>query len=71
MKEIGLYANTFNMYLSFHASEFIVLNSKTVKTAENSIQNLNFFGKLLTLMNLKNIPNIVIHIGGIKNFINF
>lgn len=56
------------MYLSFHASEFIVLNSKTKSTVENTVMNLNFFGKVLSLMKLKNTPNIVIHIGGIKSF---
>lgn len=56
------------MYLSFHASEFIVLNSKTKSTVDNSVMNLNFFGKVLTLMELKNTPIIVVHIGGYKQF---
>jgi UV DNA damage repair endonuclease len=59
------------MYLSFHASEFVVLNSKTKTTVENSVTNLNFFGKILSLMKLKNTPNLVIHIGGYKSFINW
>ncbi len=64
-------ANKNGMYLSFHASEFIVINSKTKTTVENSVMNLNFFGKVLSLMKLNNTPSIVIHIGGIKSFNNW
>ncbi len=58
------------MYLSVHASEFIVLNSINKVTVDNTINDLNFFGRVLTLMNLKNTPNIVIHIDGYKQFAN-
>ena len=61
--ECGQIANRYNMYLSFHPSQFFVLNSATPHVVENTIKNLNIYGEILTLMQLVNSPVLLTHVG--------
>lgn len=61
--ECGQIANQYNMYISFHPSQFFVLNSITPHVVENTIKNFNIYAEILTLMQLKNTPVLLTHVG--------
>jgi UV DNA damage endonuclease len=61
--ECGQIANEHDMYLSFHPSQFFVLNSATPHVVENTVKNFNIYGEILTLMRLKNHPTLLTHVG--------
>jgi UV DNA damage endonuclease len=61
--ECGQIANRHNMHLSFHPSQFFVLNSATPHVVENTVKNFNIYGEILTLMQLVNTPTLLTHVG--------
>lgn len=61
--ECGKIANEHDLFLSFHPSQFFVLNSTTPHVVENCVKNFNIFAEILTLMQLKNKPVLLTHVG--------
>ena len=60
---LGEVANQYNMFLSFHPSQFFVLNSATPHVVDAAIKNFNIFADVLRLMKLKNKPVLLTHVG--------
>lgn len=63
LKQIGEIANFFNISLSFHPSQFFVLNSATPHVVDSAIKNFNIFAEILDLMQLDNHPVLLTHVG--------
>lgn len=63
LRECGEIANRFDMHLSFHPSQFFVLNSATPHVVQNTVKNLDIFAQILELMQLKNHPVLLTHVG--------
>jgi UV DNA damage endonuclease len=63
LETLGSIANKFNMFLSFHPSQFFVLNSATPHVVDSAIKNFNIFADVLRLMKLKNKPVLLTHVG--------
>jgi len=63
LRECGEVANMYNMFLSFHPSQFFVLNSATPHVVSNAIKNLDIFAQILHAMQLRNHPTLLIHVG--------
>lgn len=63
LRECGEVANMYNIYLSFHPSQFFVLNSATPSTVDSAIKNLNIFATILEAMQLRNHPTLLVHVG--------
>ncbi len=64
-KFIGDYIKKFNFRISIHPDQFVVLNSKNEKVIKNSIKELIYHAKILSLMELDNTAKIQIHLGGV------
>ena len=60
---IGQLANRYDMFLSFHPSQFFVLNSATPHVVDNAIHNFNIFASILDAMQLRNKPVLLTHVG--------
>ena len=63
LRECGAIANQHDIYLSFHPSQFFVLNSATPRVVDSTIKNLEIFAKILHMMQLKNHPTLLLHVG--------
>jgi UV DNA damage endonuclease len=63
LRALGTQANSYDMFLSFHPSQFFVLNSATPHVVDNAIHNFNIFAEILDLMQLKNKPVLLTHVG--------
>lgn len=63
LKEIGKLANSFDMQLSSHASEYCILNSKKQDVVQNTINRINLYSEMFEYMELKKTPNMTIHVG--------
>ncbi|AMM44906.1 UV damage endonuclease [Bacillus phage SP-15] len=63
-KRLGQLANELDQRLSFHPGQFVVLSSKRDSVTHNSIAEIDYHAKVLTMMNLKYQPIINIHGGG-------
>ena len=61
--ECGQIANQYNLFLSFHPSQFFVLNSATPHVVETCVKNFDIYAEILTLMQLKNHPVLLTHVG--------
>lgn len=63
-KEIGELINNYNIRISMHPDQFIVLNSKDPNIVKRSIAELQYHTNVLDLMNLKKTAKIQLHVGG-------
>jgi UV DNA damage endonuclease len=63
-EKIGNLILKYNIRISIHPDQFIVLNSKNRKVIERSIAELYYHAEILDLMKLKNDSKIQLHIGG-------
>jgi UV DNA damage endonuclease len=68
LAEIGHYANEKDFHISFHPSQFFVLNSATPRVVDSAIKNFDLFAEILDLFQLKNTPNLVTHVGAVKTY---
>ncbi len=68
LEEIGQLANRLNQYISFHPSQFFVLNSINPQVVKTSIHNFNIFSDILSKMNLKNKPVLLTHVGAKNSY---
>jgi UV DNA damage endonuclease len=62
---IGAKARSLDLRLSFHPSQFVVLNSPDPKLVEKSVWDLSTQAEMLDLMELGPEAVMVIHVGGI------
>ena len=60
---IGEIANSYDMQLSQHPSQYYVLNSLNQSVVDKTIASLNTFADILDMMQLVNTPNLTIHVG--------
>lgn len=65
LKSIGSFIKSNKMRLSMHPDQFVVLNSKSADTVENSISELIYHAELMDLMGLESDAKIQIHLGGV------
>lgn len=64
LKRLGDYIKRHNLRISMHPDQFVVLNSPTPKTVQNSIAELVYQGSVLDLMGLDSTAKLQIHGGG-------
>lgn len=62
---IGKMIRTYDMRISMHPDQFVLLNSPKREVLENSISELKYHAKLLDLMGLDKSAKIQIHVGGV------
>jgi len=65
LRDLGKRARTMGLRLSFHPSQFIVLNSPNPAVVEKSIWDLTSQAELLDCMELGPEAVVVIHVGGV------
>ncbi len=63
-ESIGKIILKYDIRISMHPDQFIVLNSNSKKVVERSISELDYHAKILDQMKLKNDSKIQLHIGG-------
>ena len=63
--EIGDYIKKYNMRISMHPDQFVILNSHNEKLVQNSINELRYHCMLLDVMHLDETAKVQIHIGGV------
>jgi UV DNA damage endonuclease len=63
--EIGDYIKKYNIRISMHPDQFIILNSPSEKIVQNSINELRYHCMLLDVMHLDETAKVQIHIGGV------
>jgi UV DNA damage endonuclease len=64
LRAIGARARDLDLRLSFHPSQFIVLNSPDPELVEKSVRDLSTQAEMLDLMELGPEAVVVIHVGG-------
>lgn len=62
---IGKKIRGYNMRVSMHPDQFVLLNSPKREVVDNSIAELEYHAKVLDLMNLDRSAKIQIHVGGV------
>jgi UV DNA damage endonuclease len=65
LEQIGDYIKKYNIRISMHPDQFVVLNSPNEKTVQNSIRELNYHCNLLDTMCLDETAKVQIHVGGV------
>ncbi|HEX8549969.1 MAG TPA: UV DNA damage repair endonuclease UvsE [Abditibacteriaceae bacterium] len=65
LEALGKRANELNLRLSFHPSQFILLNSPTEKTTAASLRDLNAQAEMLDIMEQGPEAVVVTHVGGV------
>lgn len=63
LKQIGKLANKLDAFISFHPSQFFVLNSATPRVVDSAVHNFNIFAEILEAMELVNKPVLLTHVG--------
>ncbi|HYY50107.1 MAG TPA: UV DNA damage repair endonuclease UvsE [Nitrososphaeraceae archaeon] len=63
--KIGDYIKKYNMRISMHPDQFVILNSPSEKIVQNSINELRYHCMLLDVMHLDETAKVQIHIGGV------
>lgn len=63
LRVAGKMANSLNMQLSTHPSQYFVLNSKREDVVKKTIDSLNLFADTFAAMHLDKIPNMTLHLG--------
>lgn len=64
LRRLGDYVKRHNLRISMHPDQFVVLNSPTPQTVQNSIAELVYQGSVLDLMGLDSTAKLQIHGGG-------
>ncbi|WP_309146834.1 MULTISPECIES: UV DNA damage repair endonuclease UvsE [unclassified Mesotoga] len=64
-ENIGKKIRGYNMRVSMHPDQFVLLNSPKREVVDNSIVELEYHAKVLNLMNLDRSAKIQIHVGGV------
>lgn len=64
-ENIGKKIRGYNMRVSMHPDQFVLLNSPKREVVHNSIAELEYHAKVLNLMNLDRSAKIQIHVGGV------
>jgi len=64
-ENIGKKIRGYNMRVSMHPDQFVLLNSPKREVVDNSIAELEYHAKVLDLMNLDRSAKIQIHVGGV------
>jgi UV DNA damage endonuclease len=65
IQQIGDYIKRYNIRISMHPDQFVVLNSPNEKVLENSINELKYHCNLLDTMCLDYTAKVQIHVGGV------
>ena len=65
LQQIGDYIKKYDIRISMHPDQFVVLNSPNEKTVQNSIHELKYHCKLLDAMCLDETAKVQIHVGGV------
>jgi UV DNA damage endonuclease len=65
LEQIGDYIKKYNIRISMHPDQFVVLNSPNERTVQNSIRELNYHCNLLDTMCLDETAKVQIHVGGV------
>lgn len=63
--EIGEIINKYQIRISMHPDQFVLINSPDRKIVSNSISELRYHAELLDLLNLNYSAKIQIHVGGV------
>jgi UV DNA damage endonuclease len=63
--EIGDYIKKYNIRISMHPDQFVILNSPSGKILQNSINELKYHCTLLDAMDLNETAKVQIHVGGV------
>ena len=64
-KQIGDYIKKYNIRITMHPDQFVILNSPDNKIIENSINELKYHSQVLDTMGLDDTAKIQIHVGGV------
>ena len=65
LEELGARAREMNLRLSFHPSQYIILNAPNEKLVETSIRDFAAQADILDIMGMNNEAVIVTHVGGV------
>jgi UV DNA damage endonuclease len=65
LKEIGSYIKKYDIRISMHPDQFILINSLDEKVFERSLKELFYHAEILDLMELDTSAKIQIHVGGV------
>jgi UV DNA damage endonuclease len=65
LRQIGDYIKKYNVRISMHPDQFVILNSPNHRTVENSIHELKYHCVLLNTMSLDETAKVQIHVGGV------
>jgi UV DNA damage endonuclease len=63
--EIGDYIKKYNIRISMHPDQFVILNSHNERIVQNSINELRYHCTLLDVMDLDKTAKVQIHVGGV------
>jgi UV DNA damage endonuclease len=65
LQQIGDYIKKYNIRISMHPDQFVVLNSPNEETVHNSIRELKYQCNLLDAMCIDETAKVQIHVGGV------
>jgi UV DNA damage endonuclease len=65
LRQIGDYIKKYNIRISMHPDQFVILNSPNQWIVENSICELKYHCVLLDTMSLDETAKVQIHVGGV------
>jgi UV DNA damage endonuclease len=65
LPQIGDYIKKYNIRISMHPDQFVILNSHNEKIVQNSINELRYHCTLLDVMRLDETAKVQIHVGGV------
>jgi UV DNA damage endonuclease len=71
LADIGSLINAYDMHISFHPSQFFVLNSAQDHTVQSTIHNLNIFADILASFKLDYTPTLLLHVGALHSYRNW
>ena len=64
-EQIGDFIKKYNIRISMHPDQFVILNSPNGKIVENSINELKYHCRVLDAMHLDKTAKVQIHVGGV------